>query len=131
MDTPDKADRMFAELRRAIPKPYQKERHRQAWIPPETWSLIDTRIESRHQRYQQSSRALSRAIEAEIQGDQHKQTAKAGSTVEYLLTSDWPLTNRPLIREAWIGMQGWYKEAVDSPPPPARVALATMIMEKE
>ena len=51
--------------------------------------------------------------------------------MEYFLTSDWPLTNRPLIREAWIGMQGWYKEAVDRPPPPARVALATMTMERE
>ena len=69
MDTPDKADRMFDELRRAIPKPYRKERHCQAWISPETWSLIDTRMEARRQKDIRSSRALSRAIKAEIQGD--------------------------------------------------------------
>ena len=28
-------------------------------------------------------------------------------------------------------MQGWYKEAVDRPPPSARVALATMPAERE
>ena len=125
MDNPDKADRMFDELRIAIPKPYQKERHCQAWISPETWSLIDTRMEARRQRDQQSSRALSRAIKEKIHGDRHRREDKSGSTVEYLLTSD-----RPLIREAWIRMQGWYKDAVDRPQPPYIVALATMASER-
>ena len=36
----------------------------------------------------------------------------------------------PLIREAWIRMQGWYKDAVDHPPPPSRFAIANMMAER-
>ena len=43
-EIPDRVDRMFSELRRSIPRPPWQDRHRQAWISPETWSLIDTRI---------------------------------------------------------------------------------------
>ena len=69
--TLDKSDQMFAELRRAItsPSPTLRERHRQAWISPETWSLIDTRIEARHWGGQWSSWDLTHAIKAALQGD--------------------------------------------------------------
>ena len=40
-------------------------------------------------------------------------------------------SNLPLIKEAWIRMRGWYKAAVNRPPPPARVDLATMTKERE
>ena len=84
-DTPDKADRMFSEIWREIPKPLRRECHCQAWISPDTWSLIDTRMEKRRRRYQHSSRALARAIKSALQGDQQIQADKAGSDVEYLL----------------------------------------------
>ena len=54
--TLDKVDRMFAKLQRDIPRPLWQELHRQAWISPETWSLINTRIEVHQRNYQRSSR---------------------------------------------------------------------------
>ena len=69
---------------------------------------------------------LARAIKAAIQGDWCRQSDKAGPAVESLLASD-----PPLIRKSWIWMRGWYKDSVDRPPPPSRVALATMMTEKE
>ena len=46
--------------------------------------------------------------------------------MEFLLAS-----NPPLIGEAWIRMCEWYKESVDRHSPPARVALATILAERE
>ena len=117
---------MFAELRQAISKPPRRERHFQAWIYPETWSMIDTRMEARRRKDQRISQALARAIKATLQGDRPRQAARAGSAVEPLIIS-----NPPLIREAWIRIRGWYKEAVYCPPPPDKVTLATMMAERE
>ena len=86
--TLEKSDRMSAELQRAIPRPTWRERHRQYWISPETWSMIDTRIEARQWRDQQSSRSLVRAIKVELQGDRCRWVTKAGSAVEFLLASN-------------------------------------------
>ena len=117
---------MFAELPRSIRRPPQRERHRQAWISPETWSIIGTSIAAHRQKYQRGSRAFRCVIKAGLQEDRRRQAAKAGSAVGYLLALDLPL-----ILEAWIRMRGWYKAAVDRPPPRARVALATMTAERE
>ena len=37
-----------------------------------------------------------------------------------------------LVKEAWIRMQGWYKETVEPPPPtpPARVTIYRMMMDR-
>ena len=88
--------------------------------------MIDTRIEARRRKDQRSSQVLVRAIKAELQGNRRIQAAEVCSAVESLFAYDLPL-----IREAWIRMQGWYKDAVDHPPPLARVALATMTAERE
>ena len=45
--TQDRVDRMFVELWWDIPRPPWREHQRQAWISPETWSLINTRINVR------------------------------------------------------------------------------------
>ena len=47
LEVPDRLDRMLAELLRAIPRPPRRERYSQAWILPDTWSLIDTSISAR------------------------------------------------------------------------------------
>ena len=122
----NKAERMFAELQGAIPKPLRRERHRKEWIYPETWSLIDTSMEALRRKDQRSSQDLAREIKAAIQGDWRRRMAEAGSAVESLLASD-----PPLIRESWIRMQGWYKEEVDRIPLPSRVSLTTMTAERE
>ena len=36
----------------------------------------------------------------------------------------------PLIQEAWHRLQGWYKAAVDRPPPPARATLKRVMAEQ-
>ena len=45
--TPERVDRLFADLQEANPKPPCQERLRQAWISPETWRLVDARIAAR------------------------------------------------------------------------------------
>ena len=117
---------MFAKLRQAIPRTPQQEPHCQAWISSETWSLINTRIEACRRKDQRISWSLSRAIKAGIQEDRRRRAAESGSVAESLFAS-----NPPLNREAWIQMWGWYKDAVDHPPPPSIVALATMTAKRE
>ena len=124
--TPDKSYHIFAKIQWEIPRPLRQEIHCQAWISPETWSLIGNRIESRQQKDQWSSWALGRSIKAGLQGGRRRQADELGSAVESLLTSD-----PSLILESWIRMRGWYKAAVDRPPPPDRVALDTMTAERE
>ena len=76
--TPDKSDRMFDEIRRAIPKPAQKERHHQAWISPDTWSLIDTSMEVFRRRDQWISQDLARAIKAALHWEWRRWAAESG-----------------------------------------------------
>ena len=42
-------DTTFAELRRAVPKPPERERRRVSWISEETWRVIDVRISLRRE----------------------------------------------------------------------------------
>ena len=85
--TPDRIYHMFAKLRRAIPRPPRRERHHQILTFPETWSLIDIRIEAHRRKDQNISRALIHTIMAGIQEDRRRRAAGAGSMVEYLLAS--------------------------------------------
>ena len=117
---------MFADLGWAVPRTPQGEHPHQAWISPETWILIDTRIEAHRRRDQQGYRALFHAIKVGHQGDRQIRVTKAESAIEALLASD-----PPLIRKSWIWMRGCYNYPVDRPPPPSRVALATMTAERE
>ena len=120
--TPEGVDRLLADLREDITKPPRQERLCQAWISPETWGLINARIVSRRTRSQKNSREFSRTIKESLQADLHQRAAKAGSVVESLLASD-----PHIIQEAWIWMQGWYKDAIDHPSLPSRVAITTMM----
>ena len=86
----------------------------QAWISPEILRLVDTRIAARRRkdRAHQISMTLNHKIKASLKEDRRQRVAKAVSLVDSLLTSDLPL-----IREAWIRIRGWYKDAVDRPLP--------------
>ena len=123
--TLDRVYRMFDELRRSIPSPPQRERHSKAWISPETWSCIDTRIADRQRKDQRSSWDLIRAIKMGLWEDRHRWASKAGPAVDSLLAFD-----TPLIREAWIRIHVWYKATVERPSPPARMPLASMTVKK-
>ena len=117
---------MFADIQGTIPSTPRWERHCQAWISPDTWSLIGTRTAARRQEDQWKSRALTCAIKTVLQGDRRRRAAEAGSADESLLASD-----PPLIRDAWICMRGWYEDTVDRPPPPDRVSLTKITAERE
>ena len=60
--TPDRIYCMFAKLQRDITSKPRKERPRQAWISPETWSFINTRIVVHRRKDQQTSGDLIRII---------------------------------------------------------------------
>ena len=107
-----------------IHKPPWSKYLRQAWILPDTWRLVNTRIAERRSGEQWNSRALIRVIKAIIQEDRYQREADVGYKIESVLTS-----NMHLIQEAWICMRGWYKDTLDRPPPPTRVAISTMTAE--
>ena len=68
---PSGFDRLFADLRRAVPKPPWREIRRQTWILPNTWRLIDTIVaEHRDQeRYQCHIHALRHHVQSSLQVD--------------------------------------------------------------
>ena len=68
----------------------------------------------------QVSRDISCAIKATLQENRRQKVDKVGHR--------W--TNPPLIQEAWIWMQGRHRDAVDRPPPLARVAIGTITEEQ-
>ena len=41
---PTREDGVFAALRRAVPKPHGRYRHKNEWISEETWRLINKRV---------------------------------------------------------------------------------------
>ena len=63
-------------------------------------------------------------IKAKIQEYRLCRAAEAGYAVESLLASD-PY----LIKEVWIRMRGCYKDAIDHPLPPSRVATDQIMAE--
>ena len=44
---PTREDRIFAALRRAVPKPHARDGHKNAWISEETWRIVDERVSTR------------------------------------------------------------------------------------
>ena len=70
-------------------------------------------------------RRLGRAIKASLAADRRRRAYEVGAEVEALVGSD-PL----LIKEAWHRIQGWYKAAADRAPPPARVTLEQIMVER-
>ena len=113
---PLRTDNLFAALRRAVPKPTPREARRNAWISAEMWRLIDERVSTlRDPRYGQTDRRrLGKEIKEILAKDRRRRTEEAGAEVEAMMKAD-----PTLIQEAWHRLQGWYKAAVDRPPPPA------------
>ena len=112
---PMREDGVFAALRRAVPKPHARYRHKNAWILEGTWRLVDKRFSARrgtgvHMRIQR----LGSAIRASLQGDRKRRVEAAGQEVETLLREDLP---NP--KESWRRLKGRYKAAVNRAPPPA------------
>ena len=66
---PTQEDRIFAALRRAVPKPNARERRENGWISEDTWRLVDKRVSARRKtRDQTRIRRLIQAIAASLKG---------------------------------------------------------------
>ena len=99
---PTREDRIFAALRRAVPKPHTRDRHKNAWISEKTWRLIEERVSVRretgvHTRIWR----LGRAVRASLQGDRKRREEVTGQEVETLLGED-----PPNPKEAWRRLKG-------------------------
>ena len=96
-------DRIFAALRRAVPKPLVREVKKNAWILAETWILVDKRVSARRdiEKDQSLIWRLGHAIKASLQDDRRRRAEEEGSEVEALMGSD-----PPLHREAWHRIKG-------------------------
>ena len=116
---PTRGDGIFEALRRAIPKPHEREKYKDAWISGETWRLVNKRVSARRgMRVRVRIRRLGRAIRASLKGDRKRRVEAAGTDVEALLGR-----NPPNAKEAWRRLKGGYKAAVNRDPPPARATL--------
>ena len=124
---PSRTDTLFAALRRAVPKPAPREARQNAWILVETWRLIDERVSTRQDPRcgQADRRRLGKEIRKSLAKDRRRRREEAGAAVEDLMKADLLL-----IQEAWQRLQGWYKAAVDRPPPPARATLKQVTAER-
>ena len=119
-------DVIFADLRRAVPKPHARERRTTEWISEETWRLVDERVSARRlTRVQAKIWRLSRAIAASLKGDRKRRVEIAGEEVETLLGE-----YSPNPKEAWRRLKEWYKAAVNRAPPPARATLERITAER-
>ena len=82
---PTKEDELFGDLRRAVPKPHEREKHRNAWISDETWRLSDKRVSVRRgTRVRARLRRLGRAVRASLKGGRKRRVEDAGKDVEAL-----------------------------------------------
>ena len=120
-------DRIFAALRRSVPKPRAREARKNVWILATTWRLFNERVSARRDlaKDQALIQRLVCAIKASLREDRKGRAEEAGEEVETLLGSD-----PPLHREAWHQIKGWYKATVDRAPPPARVTLERITAER-
>ena len=110
---PTREDELFEALRRAVPKPHEREKHKNAWISEETWRLVDERVSARGgTRVRERIWRLGRAIRASLKGDRKRRVGAAGTDVEALLGGD-----PPNAKEVCWRMKGWYKAAVNRAPP--------------
>ena len=101
---PTREDGIFAALRRAVPKPHVRDRHKKAWISEKMCRLINKRVSA-----QRGTGACMRiwrlgcAIRASLQGDRKWRVDTVGKGVESLL-GGYP----PNSKEAWRRLKGWY-----------------------
>ena len=116
---PTREDKLFGDLRRAVQKPHEREKHRNAWISDETWRLADERVLARRgTRMRARLRRLGQAFRASLKGDRRRRVEDAGKDVEAILGED-----PPNAKEAWRRMKGWYRASSNRGPSPARATL--------
>ena len=89
---PTREDKIFAALRRSVPKARAREAWRNEWILAATWRLVDERV-SAHQdtsKGQTITRRLGRTIKVSLTTDRIPQAEEAGAEVEAMVGVDPP-----------------------------------------
>ena len=88
-----RADNIFADLRRAIPKPDKRAAHHNSWILEDTRRIIDERVYMRQETGRDHHRIiwLGRAIREALKEDRILQALMEGEDMERLLIGDTPL----------------------------------------
>ena len=77
------ADKLFAELRRAVPKTDKRTALHNSWISAETWRLVDERVSTRREpgRNQRRLQRLGRDIRELLKEDRRRRAKTAGEEV--------------------------------------------------
>ena len=79
---PTREDGIFEALWRAVPKPHEPEKHKNAWISEDTWRLVDERVYARRGTgVRVRIRRLGHAIRASLLGDRKRRVEAAGTDV--------------------------------------------------
>ena len=111
---PTREDGIFEALRRAVPKPHARDRHKNAKISEETWRLVNERVSARRvTRLHTRILRLGRDIRASLKGDRKCRVEAAGQEVEALLRED-----PPNPKEAWRRLKGMIRSCRGQPSPP-------------
>ena len=72
-----------------MPKPHEREKHRNVCISEETWRLADERVSAkRGMRVRARMRRLGRAFREILKGDSKQRVEDTGKDVEALLGGD-------------------------------------------
>ena len=88
---PTREDELFDALRRAVPKPHERNKHKNAWISEETWRLVNERVSARRgTRVRERIWRLGQAIRASLKRDRKRRVEAVGTDVEALLGGDPP-----------------------------------------
>jgi hypothetical protein len=121
------AESLFEYLQLSVEKQETETRRVASWISAETWGLVDTRTALRREVNPDRAaiRCLNRAVEASLKADRKRRIEVAGDKVESILMVD-----PPDLQAAWNAMKGWYREAGDRAPPPARSTLEKVTTER-
>ena len=119
-------DRLFQELKEAMPRPTRPTRRRNAWISDATWRLIDQKSAMRRRHgvgYSPAAlRRLSRRIASSLRADRKRRVEEAGAAVEDAMGANDH-------KGAWELARAWYRQAEDRPPKPSHQELATVSEE--
>ena len=77
---PTREDKIFAALRRAVPKPRVREARKNEWISSATWRLVDKIVSARRDpaKDQTLIRRLGRDIKASMSMDSRRRAEEAG-----------------------------------------------------
>ena len=69
-----RADKIFAELRCTVPKPYKRVERHNLWISAETWRLVEEIVSARRgpERYQRRLRRLGCSIRAALKEERRR-----------------------------------------------------------